>query len=425
VVESLRLLYSAIYFCLLPIVLLRLWWLGRRNPAYRARWQERLGCYAGTEKLAAPLWIHAVSVGEVAAAAPLIKALREQNHARPILLTTTTPTGCDAVERQFGQGVTHVYFPYDLEFIVRRFLARFRPCGLLLMETELWPNVIAGCRQANVPVMLINGRLSAKSARRYHWFQSLVQPMLASLTHAAMQTTADAARLYALGAMPAAVSVTGSLKFDLHVPASIYEEAAALRRHLGPSRPIWMAGSTRLGEEEKLLEIFAALKPRLPALLLVLAPRHPERFAEVNELCHRHGLQTRLRSAGMACLPATEVLVLDTMGELLRFYAACDVAFVGGSLAPLGGQNILEPAAVGVPIVTGPHLFNFLEIAEKLVIGGSLKIADDVPAIANIIASWLLDSDARDAAGRSGREIVEANRGATHKVLALLKAQGL
>ncbi len=375
--------------------------------------------------MAAPLWIHAVSVGEVAAAAPLVRALREQNQARPILLTTTTPTGRDAVERQFGQGVTHVYFPYDLGFIVRRFLARFRPCGLLLMETELWPNVIAGCRQENLPVMLINGRLSAKSARRYHWLPWLVRPMLASLTHAAMQTLADAERLCALGATPFAVSVTGSLKFDLHVPASIYEEAAALRRHLGPSRPIWMAGSTRLGEEDKLLEIYVMIKSRLPALLFVIAPRHPQRFAEVIELCHRRGLQTRQRSAGMTCPPATEVLVLDTMGELLRFYAACDVAFVGGSLVPLGGQNVLEPAAVGVPVVTGPHLFNFLEIAEKLVTGGSLKIADDAPAIANIIATWLLDSDARDAAGRSGREIVEANRGATHKVLALLNAQGL
>ena len=421
----LRRLYSAIYLSLLPLILLRLWWLGRRNPAYRARWQERLGYYSGTVNSAAPLWIHAVSVGEVAAAAPLIKALREQNATRAILLTTTTPTGRDAVERQLGQDVTHVYFPYDLEFIVRRFLAHFRPRGLLLMETELWPNVIAVCRQANLPVLLINGRLSAKSARRYRWFQSLCRPMLGSLVQAAVQTAADAQRLCALGAAPAAVVVTGSLKFDLYVPASIYEEAAALRRNLGLSRPIWMAGSTRLGEEDPLLEVYTILKARLPTLLLVLAPRHPERFAEVHELCRRRALQTQLRSAGVACAPAIEVFVLDTMGELMRFYAACDVAFVGGSLVPLGGQNILEPAAVGVPVVTGPHLFNFLEIAQKLVAGGSLKIADDAHAIADLTAGWLFDSDARDAAGRRGREIVEANRGATQKVLALLNAQGL
>ena len=420
-----RHLYSAIYLSLLPIILLRLWWLGRGNPDYRRRWQERIGRYSRTQTGIPPIWIHAVSVGEVAAAVPLVKALRDQSHAQPILFTTTTPTGRDAVDRQFGQGVFHVYFPYDVGFIIRRFLAHHRPCALLLMETELWPNVIECCRQRNVSVFLINGRLSASSARRYRWLQPLTRRMLASLTHAAMQSAADAHRLGMLGADPAAVTVTGSLKFDVHVPASLFEEAAALRRDLGLSRPLFMAGSTRIGEEARILDVYAILKRRIPSLLMILAPRHPERFAEVGELCRHCGLHTRLRSAGQVCAPDVDVLVLDTMGDLMRFYAASDVAFVGGSLVPLGGQNVLEPAAVGVPVVVGPHVFNFMEITDKLVMGGALKIADNEQAIAEIIAAWLGDSDARDQAGRRGREIIESNRGATQRVLALLNARGV
>lgn len=414
--------YSALFACALPLLLVRLWWLGIVNPAYRLRWRERLGWYAHPRPAVRPIWIHAVSVGEVNAAAPLIKALRERDRDIPILLTTTTPTGYDTVARLFGQGVQHAYFPYDFSPIVVRFLNYFTPRLLLLMETELWPNVIHACGARRVPVCLINGRLSSKSARQYALIRPLVQPMLAGLWHAAMQSDTDALRLIGIGARPEAVSVTGSLKFDIYIPPSVYEEAAALRRNLGQDRPIFMAGSTRPREEDALIEIYAELKERFPNLLMVLAPRHPERFAEVAALCEVRGLKMQRRSSGTECVPSIEILLLDSMGELVRFYAASDVAFVGGSIAPLGGHNVLEPAGLGVPIVTGPHLFNFAEIAAKLIAGGSLKVANTSSEIVEITSSWLSSSDTRDLAGRTGREIVEANRGATMRILAVLDA---
>ncbi len=406
-----------LYLGFLPLLLLRLFWRGRSNPAYRHRWQERFGYYARGSFGLRPIWIHAVSVGEVAAAVPLVKGLRERYPDYPVLFTTTTPTGCDAVTRQFGQSVSHAYFPYDLAFIVRRFLAHFQPRLLLLMETELWPNVIEGCQQAGVAVLLVNGRLSAGSARRYRWIQPLMRQMLEALTHAAMQSQADADRLCDLGARPARVSVTGSLKFDIQIAPSVYEEAAALRRRLGVNRPIWMAASTRPGEEGLLLEAAAQVRARFPSLLLILSPRHPERFVEVLDLCTRAGLKVQRRSADLRCEADTTVFLLDSMGELTRFYATCDIAFVGGSLVPLGGHNVLEPAALGIPIVVGPHMFNFLEITHKLAAGGALQSAPDVAGVSAIVNAWFADSDARDDTGRRGRLIVEANRGATHRIL--------
>jgi len=270
--------------------------------------------------------------------------------------------------------VRHAYFPYDLEFIVKRFLNHFQPRALLLMETELWPNVMAGCGARMVPVFLINGRLSAVSATRYGWIKPLVRQMLRSVTKAAMQTAADGERLISLGADPTRVVVTGSLKFDLHVPASIYEESAAIRRELGQSRPLFMAGSTRPGEEEQLLDALTRVKAKFPGVLLVLAPRHPERFPLVTALCERRGFKLHPRSAGLNCADDVDIFLLDTMGEMMRFYAACDIAFVGGSLVPLGGHNVLEPAALGVPVVVGPHMFNFLEITQQLAAGGALRL---------------------------------------------------
>ena len=415
-----RLLYGCLLRSLLPFFLLRLWWRGFKNPAYRQRWCERLGVYSSPSSLDHPLWIHAVSVGEVIAAAPLIKALRAQSPTLPILVTTTTPTGFETVERVFGGGVAHAYFPYDYPSAVNRFLDHFAPRALLLMETELWPNVIHFCGRRGLPVFLVNGRLSEKSARRYAFWENLITPMLGQLSGAAMQTATDARRLCDLGADAATVEITGSVKFDVSLPASIYEEAAALRRDLGVDRPILMAGSTRPGEEPLLLAAFAALKVRFSSLLLILAPRHPERFVEVAEMCRKQGFTIQMRQHSTRCASGIEVFILDAMGELARFYAASDVAFVGGSLVPLGGHNLLEPAALGIPVVAGPHLFNFEEIARKLTVGGALKIVHDPADLIEQVAALLHDSDARDRAGRSGHAIVESNRGATARVLAML-----
>lgn len=420
-----RAVYLALGALLLPFALLRLWWRGRLNPEYRRHWKERLGVYSNKRTREAPWWVHAVSVGEVAAAVPLIRALRDRDPDVAVLVTTTTPTGKETVERLFGQNVLHVYCPYDLPFAVDGLLRHFRPRSLLLMETELWPMMVEGCSRRGIPVFLVNGRLSARSAARYEWAQPLIAMLLARLACAAMQTADDAARLCGLGASPARTVVTGSLKFDVQVPASVFEEAAATRRGLGADRPVLMAGSTRPGEETMLLGVFAALRRTHPALLLVLAPRHPERSAEIEAACRRTGLVVRRRSEGGTGVADADVLLLDTLGELLRFYAASDVAFVGGSMVPLGGQNVLEPAALGVPVVTGPHLFNFLEISHKLAEGGALKIATTEADLSAIIDAWLADAEARDAAGRSGRAIVERNRGATVRVMAMLRAHGL
>ncbi len=420
-----RELYSAVFLLLLPFILLRLAWRARRNRAYRDRWRQRLGFYDGAPRLDEPIWVHAVSVGEVGAAAPLVRALRERHPFAPVLVTTTTPTGYDTVTRQFGETVQHVYFPYDLPWIVRRFLRRFRPRMLLLMETELWPNVIHESRAAGIPVVLVNGRMSDQSASRYRWLRGITSATLGQLSRIAAQTQADAARLSSLGAPDDRTHVTGSLKFDVHLPASVFEEGAAIRRELGINRPIVMAGSTRPGEEEVLLDVLSRLRARQPALLLVIAPRHPERFEAVADLCRRAGHIVARRQAGESCNPEVDVYLVDTMGELLKFYAAADVAFVGGSLAPFGGQNVLEPAALGVPIVTGPHLFNFEEIATRLREAQALEIGADAAALAVIVSRWLEDSDRRDAAGRAGREIVARNKGATTAVVAVLEQAGL
>lgn len=412
--------YRALALLLLPLVLLRLWWQGWRQPGYPRRWRERMGLFdsPASNLGAAPIWVHAVSVGEVAAAVPLVRGLRERYPSIPVLLTTTTPTGREAAERQLGQSVHHAVFPYDATFALRRFFQRYRPRALLVMETELWPNLISQCEQRGVPVALLNARLSARSARGYARFQRLTSVTLACLDVILAQSAEDSARFVALGAPPDRVRVAGSLKFDVSMPASLHEEAAVLRRALGGDRPIVMAGSVREGEEERIITIYRELQHELPALALMLAPRHPARFESVVAQCEATGLRVGRRSAGDPREgEPLDILVLDSMGELPRFYAAADVAIVGGSLAPLGGQNMLEPAALGVPVVVGPHLYNFAEVARRLEAGGALRIGRDDRSIALQVKAWLVDGEARDRAGAAARAIVDANRGATRETL--------
>ncbi len=420
-----RRIYTALLCGCLPLILGRLAWQAARNPAYRDRWRERLGWYQTRPRLDSPIWVHAVSVGEVGAAAPLVRALRERYPFRDILITTTTPTGAATVVRQFGQTVHHVYFPYDIPWAVGRFLRHFKPRMLLLIETELWPNVIHECAQRHTPIVLVNGRMSERSARGYRYLGQLTRSTLGQLTRVAAQTTEDANRLHELGVDRSRLVVTGSLKFDVHLPASLFEEGAAIRRELGINRPIWVAGSTREGEEIVLLRAFRLLRQQFPEALLVIAPRHPERFESVGELIRRAGWRAVRRREAAPCEPETAVFLLDSMGELLRFYAAADVAFVGGSLFPLGGQNMLEPASLGVPVVTGPYLDNFLEISNKLTAVGALRVAANAEELAATLGYWLAHSEARDEAGRAGRQMVVHNRGATMSVLALLADAGL
>ncbi|NND67817.1 MAG: 3-deoxy-D-manno-octulosonic acid transferase, partial [Halioglobus sp.] len=360
-----RVLYSALLYCLTPFALARLLWRSWREPEYRARLGERFGFLSGNSG-APPLWLHAVSVGEVVAALPLIEALREAHPEVPLVVSTTTPSGAGLLAARCGDRVHHVYMPFDLPGAMRRAYRRLEPRALVLLETELWPNLVA---EATCPVLLLNARLSARSALRYGRFAGLTAPMLQALTHIACQSHADADRFLELGAPRANVSVCGNLKAEQRSDAAAV--AALRQRWCRAEQHVLVAGSTHDGEESVLLSVFATLRERHPDCLLVLAPRHIERGGTVARLARDAGWRVARASAAPA--PA-DVLVVDTLGELASFYALATVAYVGGSLVERGGHNLLEPALQGVPIVAGPHLYNFTAAAQALQAAGALRI---------------------------------------------------
>lgn len=417
-----RLLYTVLLYLLAPAVLLRLAWRGLRAPAYLRRWPERFG-FIEPPLGSQVIWLHAVSVGEVQAAQPVIRALLERYPDHSLLVTTVTPTGSARVQALFGGEVAHVYAPYDLPGAVTRFFDRVRPCVAIVMETELWPNLFATCRRRSVPLLLINARLSGKSLRGYRRVRSLVAQTLSAVTEIAAQGEADAQRFLSLGADGARVAVTGNLKFEQRVVPSLLERAEVLRRDWGPNRPVWIAASTHEGEDELVLDVFRQLRRQFGDCLLVLVPRHPERFEPVADLCRQRGLNTVLRSTREPCTAHTQVFIGDSMGELPLFYAASDVAFVGGSLVHHGGHNLLEPAALGVPVVTGPHVFNFTEICELLLAAEACRKVESVAGLERTVREWLADANARHQAGEQGRRVVERNRGALAAVLAMIDRQ--
>lgn len=410
-----RMVYRLALYLLLPLALTRLWWRGRRVPAYRRRWAERLGWIAPLPSAGA-VWVHAVSVGETVAAVPLIKWLLARGET--VLVTTTTPSGSDRVRALFGQDVHHCYCPYDLPGAVQRFLRRARPRLALVMETELWPNLFHACAAAGVPVIVANARMSARSARGYRRFATLTRMTLAEVTLTVAQAEADAARLRALGA--ADVRVSGNIKFDLHLPASLHEQAAVLRRGWGESRQVWLAASTHAGEDEQVLDAHAAVRAALPGSLLVLAPRHPERCDAVAALCRQRGFAVLRRSERRPADATIDIFLVDTLGELPLFCAAADAAFVGGSLVPTGGHNVLEPAALGKAVIVGPHTFNFLEITEQLVEHGAATRVEHSRGLAEAVITYLSDANRRDRAGRQGLALVEQSRGALARLQELL-----
>ena len=415
-----RKIYSLILYLLVPAVLVRLMLRGIRNPGYWRRWGERFGFVPSLAQ--SPLWVHAVSVGEVRAAVPLVAALERLNPGRRILITTMTPTGSAQVRVLFSGRVEHCYVPYDLPSAVRRFLRRTRPRLAVIMETELWPNLFHLCDEADVPIVVANVRMSEKSMRRYQRFATFTRKTLEHVRIFAAQSEADATRLRSLGAKPDQVHVTGSMKFEINPPASLREQAEVLRRQWGTQRPVWIAASTREGEDEQVLEQFRLLKQQFPALLLVLVPRHPERFANVTKLCRRSGFDVALRSEQRGALePGIDILVGDTMGELSLLYAASDVAFVGGSLVATGGHNLLEPAAAGVAVVFGPHTFNFAEIARLARERGAGVQVRDGAAMGLAVADFLENPNLRFNAGEAGRKMVEENRGALERTLVLIE----
>ncbi len=412
-------LYSLLLYLALPLVLLRLLWRSRRAPAYRRRWRERLGLY-GDQPMRAGLWIHAVSVGEAQAAEPLIKHFLDRYPEDGVMVTTTTPTGSDRVRALFEERVRHVYTPFDLIPVMDRFLGRVRPRLVVVMETEIWPNMLRACCMRGIPVVLANARLSPGSAQGYARLGGFTRETFARIRTIAAQGAADAERFRALGAPADRVQVVGSIKFDVRVPASLRERAEVMRRIWDTQRPVWVAASTHEGEEEQILAAHRQILARLPMALLVLVPRHPERFERVATLVTRQGFKLVRRSKDGPGDPEATVFLGDTMGELQVFLAAADAAFIGGSLVPVGGHNLLEAAAVGVPAAIGPEVFNFAGITRLLVSEGAAVQVGNIQELVRCIGDWLCDAALRARIGENGRRVVEENRGALKRLLSLL-----
>jgi 3-deoxy-D-manno-octulosonic-acid transferase len=412
-----RLLYNLALLLLLPYIGLHLLLRGRRQPEYLRHVGERFGRYLSTQQSESEkwIWLHAVSVGETRAAQPLVEALLQRYPDHRILLTHMTPTGRHTSEELFGSRVMRVYLPYDYPFAVRRFLGHFRPRIGLIMETEIWPNLVAACKDSGTPVLLVNARLSARSARRYARFAALARMALQQLTAVAAQTEEDATRLRALGA--AEVQVFGNVKFDILPPEEQIGRGEELRRLMGP-RPVLLAASTREGEEALILDELA-LHP-LPQALLVIVPRHPQRFAEVAALIEKRGFSLQRRSGNRPVPPATQVLLGDSMGEMFAYYAACDVAFIGGSLLDYGSQNLIEACAVGAPVLVGRSTYNFSAAVEQAVAADAARQVADAGDLLKVAVELLCDDAARSRMGAAGKAFAARHRGATSKTVELI-----
>jgi 3-deoxy-D-manno-octulosonic-acid transferase len=416
----LRLCYAVLTYLLVPFLLLHLLWRSLRVPGYRRRIPERFGF--GMSRLRQPsIWVHAVSVGEVQAAEALVRALKKRYPGIPLVLTTMTPTGSERARALFADTVVHSYVPYDLAGPVRRFFAWARPMLAIIIETELWPNLYHQCGRGAVPLVLASARVSSRSVRRYRWIIPLFRDTLSHGIVIAAQTQRDAERFRILGASPERTHVTGNIKFDFELPPEVAARGAALRKLQGPDRPIWVAASTHEGEEELVVEAHAAVLEHHPGALLILVPRHPERFATVAAFLGSRGLNYVTRTSGRIAGPGTTVFLGDSMGELTMFYAASDAAFVGGSLVAIGGHNLLEPTALGVPVITGPHNENAADIAELLVDCGAACVAPDAKALAREVCTLLCDPVLRKRRGDAGYAAISANRGALERLLKLVE----
>ncbi len=411
-----RWLYTLILNLLVPFALLKLWWRGRKQPDYRRNIPERFGIYRTPAPDAPVIWLHAVSVGETRAAAPLVERLLQRYPDHRLLLTHATPTGRATGEQLFGDRVLRAYLPYDLPEAMDYFLAHYRPQVGLLLETELWFNLINACDKKHIPLLLVNARLSEKSARGYARLGRLTRHSLQQLRGIAAQTKADAERLLALGAPQ--VQITGNLKFDVTPPPGAQADGAALRAMLGARRPVFLAASTREGEESLILD--ALQSQAIPGLLTVIVPRHPQRFDEVAALLEKRGLAYVRRSAH---LPVTEdcgFLLGDSMGEMHTYYAACDVAFIGGSLLPYGGQNLIEACAMGKPALVGPHTYNFAEAVRSAVDAGAARQVADAAELARGLEHLLGTAAERSDMAARALAFSRNRGGAAESVMRLL-----
>ncbi len=418
--NSVTRLYTLVMYLLTPVIVYRLAVRGLRARAYFWRWRERFGFFPEPD-FASSIWVHAVSVGEFHAALPLIRELTKRYPDQALVVTTVTPTGSEQVIRNLGDKVFHVYLPYDLPAAINRFLDRTKPLFSVVMETEIWPNLFFVCAARNIPVVVANARLSEKSLKGYGPVKPLVSKALNCAAAVAAQTETDRQRLRKLGGHPDLLHVVGSLKFDLQLPPGVAEFGQDMRNDWGRDRLVVVAASTHEDDDNALLPAFIELLSEHPTALLVIAPRHPERFSRVIANCRSFGLNTACRSEDREANVNTQVFVLDTMGELLNYFAAADIAFVGGSIAQVGGHNVLEPAALGVAVLVGPHTFNFAEITEMLLSRNGALQVDDQQSLARRLIELAGDSDLRREMGQRGFDLVQENRGALARTLELVE----
>lgn len=406
--------YEALWRVALPFALLRIWWRGRREPGYRLNVSERLGRHEPLSRQQPVIWIHAVSVGETRAAEPLVRALRERYPDHRILITHMTAAGRDTGRSLFGDSVIQAYLPYDASFALERFFEWSHPRFGLLMETELWPNLLLRACRRGIPLFLVNARMSTRSADGYARAPKFVRVALQSLTGIAAQSVVDSERLRALGAER--LCVTGNVKFDVIVPVDIAQRGERIRAMMGAARPMWVLGSTRDGEETLLLDALQR-RPLPDDTLVVIVPRHPQRFDSVAGLLAQRGIAFARKSAGQPVPAQVRIVLGDTMGEMLSWYAAADVAFIGGTLLALGGQNLIEPLSVGTPVLIGPSTFNFSEAANEALNAGAAVTVADADAALEAARNLLSDREARARMSVAGRRLLAAHAGATRRTV--------
>lgn len=422
--------YRCIFYLAMPFVMLRLYWRGRNVPGYRSRWGERFGrvapppaeCAMKLSEKAEVVWLHAVSVGEVRAAVPLVNALLASYPDKVVMVTCTTPTGSQQVKDLFADRVWHSYLPYDVPFCLKRFFAAVNPKLLVIMETELWPCLINLASKKNIPVFLANARLSLKSTSNYLRIKKFIRPVVKNISQVAAQSAYDAVRFHALGVSQQRMMITGNLKYDMDLPIDFDAKLAALKKQVWPEQDycIWTAGSVHVASDLRefkiLLDAYLAAREKNPDIRWILAPRHVQQSADIKKLLQQSGLKVQLRSKlASASLLSEDVLLVDTMGELLYFYALSRVAFVGGSLLPVGGHNLLEPAALAKPVVSGPFLQNFVAVRDQLLQRQALTIVEDASSLQQFLLSCVDDANFAVDQGIRAQEVVAEHKGALQR----------
>ncbi len=419
-----RFFYSLLLYLISPLAMVRLYLRSRKSPEYWQRKAERFGFFNLPPSTKPVIWVHSVSMGETIASGPLVKQLQKIYPDHRILITTMTPTGSAQVQKIHGDSVDHVYASYDLPGAIKRFLDKVKPVMAIVIDTELWPNTIAACHKRRIPVLIVNARLSERSARGYGRFSLLTRPMLEQIDMVAAQNDETARRFLELGLPEKQLSNTGSIKFDLDVSPEVIAAGKALREKwqqgMGSDIRIFVAASTHEGEDQQILDAFKTILRDAPEMRLLLVPRHPERFDSVHQLIHDNQLSVVRHSLGTQPQETPRVILGDTMGEMMKLFAASDIAYVGGSLVPTGGHNMLEPAALNLPVLSGPHVFNFEEISDSLVKAGGLKIVNNSEELAQETIRLVQNKNEYEVMSHHAGEFVRDNRGALKKTLMLV-----